>query len=375
MRLGFGFSYVFQRSAWDRVKFPAEGTEDYPWIKQLQTLGAKIVHVHDYPEGVLHVVHAKSASMLFPQRHLGHRRALGLGAVPLGMRELPAGQDIQLQPGSRYAVVASVKRSNSIKDIAARCATWGLVIDNLQDNVSPSEYGVGAPPSDYRLIYALGTAKKPTRMPWKVPLPASWFNSSSCLRAWTSAPHLNGVVRSMAMTPQFRPMFAAKPMLGAWFSSDVDAAIDTLDPAMAALNTAITACSAMTPIDAQGWADAYTRWQAVKNDWAADKDKAIYPGPYYGSGIIARVQLSTDDAITYQAKVAIACPKTAPPPVAPIVNQSTPSAPGYRPPDWGDQIAQGAKAIGVLALVGVGAYALYEAVSIGGMALKLRKKS
>jgi hypothetical protein len=206
MMLGYGFSYVFQRSAWERVKFPAEGTEDYPWIKQLQTLGAKIVHVADYPEGVLHTVHEKSASVLFPQKHLGARRALGLGAAPSGMQELPEGKDLQLQPGVRYAVLASVKKSNSLKDIAARCATWGLAIESMQDNVAASDYGVAAPAGDYRLIYAVGTARKAMRMPWKVPSPASWFNASCCLRAWSSAPKLSGVVRSTAM---YRSPFAA----------------------------------------------------------------------------------------------------------------------------------------------------------------------
>jgi hypothetical protein len=99
----------------------------------------------------------------------------------------------------RYAVLASVKKSNSLKDIAARCATWGLAIESMQDNVAASDYGVAAPAGDYRLIYAVGTARKAMRMPWKVPAPASWFNASRCLRAWAQNPQLSGVVRSRAM--------------------------------------------------------------------------------------------------------------------------------------------------------------------------------
>lgn len=207
---GFGFSYVTRRSAWQRAKFNEEGTEDYPWIKRLRTLGSKIVHVADYPEGVLHTVHPKSASMVFPQRFLGHRRNLGLGYVS-GMTELPRGQAIQIKPGVKYSLIASVKKKHTLKQLAARCATWGVVVSEMQDNVDGKPFGVAQPGGDYRLIHVTATAKTANTMPWSVPAPLSWFDASSVVRAWASEAQLGAVVRSNSMVGS-RPMFAARPV-------------------------------------------------------------------------------------------------------------------------------------------------------------------
>lgn len=203
LMLGFGFSYVVRKSTtWDRVKFPSEGTEDFPWMRELRQIGARIVHVDDYPEGVLHVVHAKSGSMLFPQRFLGTRRQLGLGANA-GMTQLPFGKDVRLEPGQRYAVLASVHKKHTIKALAARCSTWGIALEHAQDNVDPKTFGASAPSSkDYRLIHATATAKTAATLPWTVPAPWSVFDESTLVKAWSSAP----VVRSSSMSA--RPMFA-----------------------------------------------------------------------------------------------------------------------------------------------------------------------
>jgi hypothetical protein len=96
-------------------------------------------------------------------------------------------------------------------------------------------------------------------------------------------------------------------------SEDVDNAIADLDPTMTALEAGIGACSSMTAADVQVWGRAYLRWQQVKSDWAYDKQGSVGPGPVYGTGILARVQTSNNDATLYQGKLALACPALAPP--------------------------------------------------------------
>jgi hypothetical protein len=157
---------------------------------------------------------------------------------------------------------------------------------------------------------------------------------------------------------------------GAVWQSDVDGAIATLDPIMVALNSGILnpACKNMTTANVALWNAAYAKWQKVKNDWEFDKAGSSAPGPIYGGGILARVQLSTNDAVTFQGLLNAACPtQGVPTPINPVVNPDAHGG-GSNPnaPDWGDQIAQGAKAVGVLFLVGVGAYGLFQVVSISG---------
>jgi hypothetical protein len=157
----------------------------------------------------------------------------------------------------------------------------------------------------------------------------------------------------------------------------VDAAIADLDGNMTDLNAAISACSAFPTTNS--WNTAYANWQKVKSDWAFDKAGSVAPGPVYGSGILARVQSSTDDYGTFQAAMTQfkasnpnACASViVPPKINPIVNPDKDHG-GDAGKDWGDQAAQAAKAVGVLFLVGVGAYALYEVVSITGGIAKLK---
>lgn len=215
---GFGFSMVYRRAAWERRPFPDEGTEDYEWMRAQRHLGAKIVHVPDFAQGVLHTVHERSASMIFPQVMLGSRRSIGIGASGAhvatlppprsltdaarglartamlgfadGLTQLPTGKPIVLRPGVRYSVLAAVKDKHSLKALAARCATWGVKVQGARDHVDPAEYGVARPPGGYRLVHVTATSETSATMPWSVPKPLSWFDKSTVVRAWSSVPQI-----------------------------------------------------------------------------------------------------------------------------------------------------------------------------------------
>ena len=82
----------------------------------------------------------------------------------------------------------------------------------------------------------------------------------------------------------------------------------------------------------------------------------------------------------WKAKIGKACPTTytPPPPVVQPIEIPDGQGPGSdggdgaTHKDWGDQAAQAAKAVGVLFLVGVGAYGLFQVVSIAGAVAKAK---
>jgi hypothetical protein len=142
------------------------------------------------------------------------------------------------------------------------------------------------------------------------------------------------------------------------FADEVDAHIAVLDPIMVAINTGIAACSAMAATDVTAWAAAYEKWQQVKSDWEFDKEGSLAPGPFYGSGILARVQLSTNDAVTYQGKLASACANLAPAAPSPTLTN----------PGSASTIVEDVKAVGKViagvAVTGLVVYAGWKAVEI-----------
>jgi hypothetical protein len=177
------------------------------------------------------------------------------------------------------------------------------------------------------------------------------------------------------------PMHDITPSLesvgaGVW-ATDVDAAIATLDPSMTSLNTAMGLCTAVSTANQTLWQAAYAKWQQVKSDWLFDQSGSVAPGPVYGTAILQRVQESTNDYATFQSIAAQACPPSSggavPPPISPIVN---PGGGGNKlgVPDWGDQVVQATKAVGILALVGVGAYALYKTVELASTFVGKKKR-
>ena len=384
---GFGFSYVTRRDAWERVKFPAEGTEDYPWLRQLQQIGGKIAHVADYPEGVLHTIHPKSASMVFPQRFLGHRRNLGLGSLRSrvasgmmagmsGMVELPRGQKIQLSPGVTYSVVAKVKNKHSLKSLAARASTWGISISSAQDNVSGPAFGVSNPSGDYRLVHLTGTAKQPNVMPWKVPAPLSFFDGSCVERAWSSQP---------AKMVGSRPMFGSsvlpttpiavlqyRRVWDSYVLGTIQAAFDCAAAWQAQHDgtqpsTPVNLTQFAVPPDAttlQLWANSQTQiWQSIQADWNA-----------YAGWTAAQVIENADNILqSYQATV-LKCGQF----WQPDIVRDCPSLPMPQVPGFDVQLEAigtleglGIIGTGALQLIGMGAGGAIEAYA--GTAKQIQK--
>jgi hypothetical protein len=191
---GYGFSYGFKRSAWERAQFPDMNLgEDYAFIRRLRELGANLVHVADMASSVLHTVHPKSTSVILPQRRL---RSATLGSMPLTL--MPAG-DLYVKPGVEYTLVALIKVSNDFKDITAKAQSWGLNVLSAQDNVSPP-HGESVAPAGYRYILAEFTVSQAKKIPAKVPWPMSHLDKSRIVRAWSNeAPQ---VQINQQLTPQ-----------------------------------------------------------------------------------------------------------------------------------------------------------------------------
>jgi hypothetical protein len=217
MRFGYGFSYFFRLDVALRFPFPAEGTEDYPWVRTLRENGHRVVEVDDFADGCLHVVHDGSNSMLWPQFYLG-KHAPGVGSEPVSLRsfarwrmlgavsqmyELPQGKDIQVEPGVTYQIVAKIKNNHTLKSVTVRAESWGLVVSGAQDNVNAADLGVKPAPNGYRLVQVMGTSNKSMKVPWKGNKLVSLLDKSSMVRAWSDkAP------AAVQINPQLTPAAA-----------------------------------------------------------------------------------------------------------------------------------------------------------------------
>jgi hypothetical protein len=199
-RFGYGFSYVYRTSLWEKYRFPEEGTEDYPWVRQMRQDGVEVVEVGDFADGCLHVVHNGSSSMVWPQVYIG-KKGLGsapttlrdfvrwrmLGALP-SMYELPKGKDFFAEVGVTYNIVAKIGSNHTLKSITTRAESWGLTVTAARDNVSGSEFGVKDAPKGYRLVQIMGSTKKRIKIPWKGNKLVALFDKSCIERAWADQP-------------------------------------------------------------------------------------------------------------------------------------------------------------------------------------------
>ena len=124
------------------------------------------------------------------------------------MSELPAGQTIRLVPGVTYSVLAQVKIKHSLRAITNRAARMGVTIESARDNVLASEFGVAEPPSDYRLVHAIGASSADATLPWSAPGFFAAFDKSSVVKAWSSPAIGAGASFAAASEPPYtRPMF------------------------------------------------------------------------------------------------------------------------------------------------------------------------
>jgi glycosyltransferase involved in cell wall biosynthesis len=62
---GYGFSYAYRKSVWNRVKFPDLNLrEDLVFVNRIRENGFRLRQVADYPHLVLHTIHDDNTSMM-----------------------------------------------------------------------------------------------------------------------------------------------------------------------------------------------------------------------------------------------------------------------------------------------------------------------
>jgi glycosyltransferase involved in cell wall biosynthesis len=68
---GYGFSYVFRRTAFEHARFPdLNFGEDLAFVAALRAAGARVERIQDEAAVVAHLMHGRTTSMVFPQRRL-----------------------------------------------------------------------------------------------------------------------------------------------------------------------------------------------------------------------------------------------------------------------------------------------------------------
>lgn len=98
---------------------------------------------------------------------------------------VPQGQDIALAPGF-YAVVAMVKDSHPAADVKKLLLDKGLVVVDYTDPANPAGYDVK---SGYRVVAAMAQVRVGGgSIPWSLPAPLSWVDSTRVLQAWKAVP-------------------------------------------------------------------------------------------------------------------------------------------------------------------------------------------
>jgi hypothetical protein len=68
---GYGFSYLFRRAVGETARFPGQSFgEDLAFMTALRSAGRTITHLQDGVGLVVHVIHARNTSVIFPQYRL-----------------------------------------------------------------------------------------------------------------------------------------------------------------------------------------------------------------------------------------------------------------------------------------------------------------
>ncbi len=83
---GYGFSYVYRKTLWQECPFEdLYGGEDYNFICKARSLNKVMIHTPDLSYLVLHTLHPKSTSRIFPQ----YRHDASMGIKTLGEQATP----------------------------------------------------------------------------------------------------------------------------------------------------------------------------------------------------------------------------------------------------------------------------------------------
>ena len=111
--------------------------------------------------------------------------------VQVNWQPLPNGQQILVQQGVYYAVVALVDVPQSKIESMAQGYGLSLIASTYVDNVDPSSTTppLPPPPNGYRYVagQAVGMQSGAT-IPWSVPSPWSLFDGSTLVNAWAGEP-------------------------------------------------------------------------------------------------------------------------------------------------------------------------------------------
>jgi len=95
---------------------------------------------------------------------------------------------LSLVPGAFYAVVASVKASHTQADLEAFAARRGLRLVDYAEQGDRAGLGPDPRSPDYRYVAAIAQASLGGSIPGSVPWPASIFDSSALVAAWSAPP-------------------------------------------------------------------------------------------------------------------------------------------------------------------------------------------
>lgn len=111
--------------------------------------------------------------------------------ISINWQPLPEGQQLLVQAGVYYAVLALVDVPQAKIESMAQGYGLSIIASTYVDNVDPGSTTPPLPtaPSGYRYVAgeAVGT-KSGSTIPWSVPSPWSLFDSSSLVHAWAGTP-------------------------------------------------------------------------------------------------------------------------------------------------------------------------------------------
>jgi hypothetical protein len=131
-------------------------------------------------------------------------------------------EGLTLVPGAFYAVVASVKSSHTQADLQAFAQKRGLVLLDYAEQ--GQRVGLGPDPRSpgYKYVAAIARATDAGSIPGSVPWPASMFDSSALVSAWSAPAGSAPATAPPAPLPPPAPVSPLPPPFGpavAWWRS------------------------------------------------------------------------------------------------------------------------------------------------------------
>jgi hypothetical protein len=175
---GYGFSYVYRRSVWQRQPFPNINLgEDLAFIQGIKPW-ARMALVADAPSLVLHTIHPKSTSRIYPQQCISPAYTV----VGAPKQKKGKGRTMTLTAGVPVEVVALVKNSHSIDSLRERALGYGVQVETATDDVDARSLGLRAPKKGYRYVTARLRPSRHVTMRSSAPPPFSWHDKTAVVR-------------------------------------------------------------------------------------------------------------------------------------------------------------------------------------------------